>query len=207
VFNNHSRLVKQAIKKTSLEAYLLYTIFEIFAYINIHYHKQITHGFFEFMKVGHNYFLANVRKLTINEDQILQREYMRENLFDDFQEEPLFADHDSQEPKSGVVRALEQLLDQEHTKLCSKVRTFVELKLETVQNNADVTESNNIFRSINEKCKYNLHDLFRNEREYYKFLKKKENELDGLSPLTSISTISRKNHSMMTSGRVCSHEK
>jgi hypothetical protein len=40
------------------------------------------------------------------------------------------------------------------------MQNFVQKKIDDVKNTLDVNESNKIFKSINEKCDHNLHELF-----------------------------------------------
>ena len=61
-------------------------MYEIYAYVSIHYHKQITCGIFEFMKVGETFYLSNVRQVEVDESQNVKTFYASQNLFEEFVE-------------------------------------------------------------------------------------------------------------------------
>lgn len=82
--DKESKTIKDEIKKINASAYLLYIVFEIYAYVHLHYQKQISSGVFEFMKVKDEYYLSNVRNIKVSESDSIRNSYARSDLFEDF---------------------------------------------------------------------------------------------------------------------------
>ena len=78
----------------------MYTIYEIFAYITIHYHRRLVFGLFEFMEVSGEYYLSNIRKGTLVEGYNFRNEYTRSALMEKVEKD------DGETIASGVVSVM-----------------------------------------------------------------------------------------------------
>ena len=59
IYGDKVKKYKEKLKRIDRDCYLLYIIFEMHGFMQIHYRKQLESGTFEFMKIGGEYYLHN----------------------------------------------------------------------------------------------------------------------------------------------------